>query len=254
METSNGGYYSPIHPARDCYTLLYIPETRPLMNKPPHLYPENIIDKCSGRPLSDYYPVELRGKPIHRDPRLDLGFYTGYYMGPPGHGRLPKNPDKGLGRGDLLLFMAGLATYPEEPWGKGFTLPMVKRVLRKTCRMGGCGVYIVGGIIVEHIVDTSVAGWNRAISEHPVLEQSPHYYRISGDGRDHPVAVVGRGFQLDRPLLIGRGKNNPHRNLAELIGEGNAVMVSRNNYRRSRIIVVESIEDFMDKLLKLSEA
>ncbi len=249
IETSNGGYYSPIHANRG-YTLLYIPENHQLRDHPSHLYPENIRDECTGLTLDHYYPVEDRGRPIHRDPRLDLGFYTGYYMGPPGYGRLPKKPSKRLGPGDLLLFMAGLAKYPEKLWASRFTRGLIRRIHRETCSRGLCGVYIVGGIIIEEVIDISVTGWDQALKIYPQLYYSPHYYR---SGSDHPVAVVGKGFKLGKPLLIGYGKNKPHKNLVELIGYRDAYMVSRNNYRRSSVLSMGSVEEYIEKIHVLAE-
>ena len=242
IETSNGGYYSPIHPDNDCYTLLYIPENpQRLRVVPDHLIPRNITDPCTGRRLADYYPVEMREKPIHRDPRLDLGFYTGYYMP---HGRQPKKPGKRLEPGDHLAFMAGLAEYPPNYWDKPHTHREIKRTFRQICRNPKqCGVYIVGGIIIEEIVNIAETGWKQAVAMYPALRESPHYYRID----DYPVAVIGKTYQLNPPIRISSPENSrkPSEQLIQLVGEQNASNIARNNYRRSGTLEVFNEDLFM---------
>ncbi len=245
IESSNGGYYSPIHQDRGCYTLLYIIDDPNRYSWiPDHLLPDNIVDNCTGYRLSVFYPVEYLDKPIHRDPRLDLGFYTGYYMP---HGRLPVKDDKRLGRGDLLLFMAGLCKYNENLWGGRYSLSRFRSVFRRVYRSGFCGIYIVGGIIVEDIVDVSVYGWENIISSYPFLKYSPHYYRVG----DEPVAVIGSGFKLVKPLLIGFRRGVYSGYFEELIGRRDALMVSMNNFMRSRVIEIGDQYMFIDKMLRL---
>jgi hypothetical protein len=245
IESSNGGYYSPIHQGLDCYTLLYIiDDPNKYSQIPDHLLPGNIVDDCTGYKLSFFYPIEYLDKPIHRDPRLDLGFYTGYYMP---RGRLPVKNDKRLGRDDLLLFMAGLCRYDEDLWGRGYGLSYFKKVFRRVYRSGFCGIYIVGGIIVEDVIDVSIYGWRDIIGSYPFLKYSPHYYRVG----DEPVAVIGSGFKLVKPLLIGFRRGVYSSYFEELIGRRDALMVSMNNFRRSRVIEIGDPYVFIDKILEL---
>lgn len=231
FETSNGGYYSPIH-GDGCVTLLPIPDNRSRYRiVPPHLLADRIIDSCSGRRLSTYYPIEYGVEPlIHRDPRLDLGFYTGYYAP---KGRLPKKNDKKLGRGDYLLFMAGLARYPKDFWSTRRRLGEIRRVFRKLVREGRTGIYIVGGLRVVEVIDTSTTGWSKAVGEYPFLAESPHYYRLN----DYPVAVVGEPLKMN-PIVISDPNRKPTDSLVALVGREHAWRIARNNYRKSRIIRV----------------
>ncbi len=235
IETSNGGYYSPIHSDKNCYTLLYIPENPARLRMvPDHLIPQNITDPCTSRKLADYYPIEMKDKPIHRDPRLDLGFYTGYYMP---QGRLPKKPGKRLEPGDHLVFMAGLAEYPPNYWDKPHTQREIIRTFRQICRNPKrCGIYIVGGIIIKEIINIVETGWNNAITIHPDLKESPHYYRKN----DHPVAVIGKSYILNPPVRISSLVDNrrPSEQLIQIVGERNAYSIARNNYRRSGVLEV----------------
>ncbi|ADI31854.1 hypothetical protein [Staphylothermus hellenicus] len=140
LETSNGGYYSPLY--RKCYTLLPIPEDPYRLREIPlHLQPGKIIDQCTGEKFSKFYPVEHDNNPIHNDPRLDLGIYTGYYMP---KGRLPHKKGKKLEENDLLLFMAGLAEYPEKFWSKRRGLREIKKAFRDSLVNGKAGIFIVG--------------------------------------------------------------------------------------------------------------
>lgn len=237
FETSNGGYYSPIH-GDGCASLLPIPDDRRRYRViPSHLLANNIVDTCTGDKLSAYYPMEYGVQPlVHRDPRLDLGFYTGYYA--PG-GRLPKSNDKRLGEGDYLLFMAGLARYPRSFWNTRRRLGEIKRVFRKLVREGRTGIFIVGGLRVTRVVDVSVDGWDRVLEEYPFLAESPHYYRFN----DHPVAVIGKPLSID-PVMIADSAGKPTRKLVELIGREYAYRVARNNYRKSKVVRIEgSLEE-----------
>ncbi len=238
-ETSSNGYYSPLHRG-NCPTLLPIPEEGVLRAKPWFMDPRRTRSPCTGEPLSTYYPVEHAATPIHNDPRLDLGLYTDYYM--PG-GRLPSRPGKRLGRGDVLLFMAGLAQYPDEAWRRPRSLREQKRLFDEARRRGRAAVYLVGGIVVEEIVDTGLVGWEKAVRRHPVLACSPHYYRVM----DEPVAVLGRGFTLQPPPRISCGRG-PCRGFTMLLGDA-ALGAARNNYRRTRVVEWRgNWTDFLEEL------
>lgn len=241
LETSNGGYYSPLH--SKCYTLLPIPENpRKLREVPEHLQPDKIVDLCTKKKLSSFYPLEHRNNPLHNDPRLDLGFYTGYYMP---KGRIPHRAEKRLGENDLLLFMAGLARYPENFWSKSRSLREIKKAFRESVRRGKSGIFIIGGIIVREIIDISETGWGIMIKKYPVIKHSPHYYRRN----DYPVAVIGKGFFLKKPFRISTSNLKPTKNFVELIGKENAYNTARNNYRRTRVIKIKDASAFIESLL-----
>ncbi len=242
FETSNGGYYSPLH-ENGCASLLPIPDDRRRYRRiPQHLLADKITDPCTGNSISIYYPIEYGTRPlVHRDPRLDLGFYTGYYAP---NGRLPKREEKRLGEGDYLLFIAGLAMYPEDFWIMRRRLGEIRRVFRKLVREGKAGVFIVGGLRVIELIDTSATGWSEAIEKYSFLAESPHYYRV----KDYPVAVVGEPLIID-PIMIADSTGKPTRKLVALIGEERARSIARNNYRKSRVIRVGV--DFEEKLANL---
>ncbi len=242
FETSNGGYYSPIHD-NGCATLLPILDNREWYRViPPHLLANNIVDTCTGCRLSAYYAVEYGVQPlVHRDPRLDLGFYTGYYA--PG-GRLPKSSDKRLVEGDYLLFMAGLARYPEGFWGARRRLNEIKRIFQRLVHDGKTGIFIVGGLRVVEVVDVSVTGWSRVLEEYPFLAESPHYYRFN----DNPVAVIGEPLQIT-PIKIADSRGKPTMELIKIVGREHALKIARNKYRKSRVVVVKG--DVEDQLVNL---
>jgi hypothetical protein len=224
-DLSNGGQYSILHPD-GCTTLIPVPETGRLKGKPPcHMDPTCYRSPCTGKPLAAYMEKSYI---LHNDPRLDLGFYTGYHAP---RGRLPRR----LGEGDLVLFAAGLV--PEEH---------VERLgTARASRLYG-EVYIVGGLLVEDVVDVSALGWEEALARHPQLAMSPHYWRLN----DEPVALVGRGFTLTPPLKAGaRGKGGlePTQQLRRLLGGKAAEAFARSRFRRTRLLNT-SPEDVFETL------
>jgi len=232
------GYYSPLEGG--CATLIPIPEEH--VNRGD--YPREALDPrvarspCSGRSLDNYMPLG-RGWLLHNDPRLDMepGFYTDYYAP---QGRLPRSPERGLRPGDLLLFAAGLAQYPRGFWERRRRLTEILRAFREARERGGLGVYLVGGLRVEKVIDVSRTGWERALELAPVLRYSPHLYR---DG-DRPVAVVGEPLATGEPVLLarpaaGRLCGEPTPLLIGLLGRRAAEAFLRQNCRRARVVTVE---------------
>ncbi len=182
-DTSTVGYYSP-H-LDGCPVLLPVPEPRLDPGRlPDHLDPWRVRDPCAGRPLAWYMP--LGGEwPLHRDPRLDLGFYTE----PLGsRGRLPSS----LGRGWLLVFAAGLAEYPGGFWDERRRRAEILAAYREARLAGRARVYAVAVLDVERVVD--VVDWGRAP---PCLRVSPHA-AVGEPAR----AVVGRAYTLDPPAPL----------------------------------------------------
>ena len=183
---------------------------------PCFLRPRCLLSPCSLRSLSFYM---ARYSPVlHNDPRLDKGFYTGYWAP---RGRLPRS----LGRGDVLLFVAGLVW---EDYTGLATRP------GKLVERGLAGIYFVGGIVIEEILDTRSMGWSRALHRWPRLVYSPHYWRR----RDTPVAVVGQGFMF-RPLLPASAPGTlraPSEAAIELLGAEAAKGLARSRFRRSRLV------------------
>ncbi len=233
MDTANGGYYSPLH-EDGCASLLPIPETTDLRYVPSFLNPDNIVDPCGYGYLSRYYAKECfkdKQKVIHNDPRPDLGFYTGHYSP---KGRIPKSPQKRLGEGDIILFMAGLAEYPDNLWEKKPSLRDIQKSLSKLKKRGKAGIYVVSGLIVERIIDVKLSSWSKVLKKYPVLRFSPHYYRL----KDHTIAVLGRGFNINPPLKIYCFKQGITRIFIELIGRENAIKIMKNNFRKSGIIEI----------------
>lgn len=233
MDEANGGYYSPLHEG-GCASILPVPEKNSLRHIPSFMNPDNIVDPCGYGVLSRYYVCDCFSnnvKAVHNDPRPDLGFYTGHYAP---YGRIPKSFGKRLREGDILLFMAGLAEYPEDLWDHCRTVKDVRKVLSSLKRRGKAGIYIVSGLVVERVVDIGRTGWVKALRDYPVLEYSPHYY--SWD--DRTVAVIGKGFIISPPLKIYCFREGLSREFIDLVGRDNAVKIMRNNFRRSGVVEV----------------
>jgi len=231
-ESANGGIYSILW--EDCLTILPIPEKQILGNDPKHLRMDKIIDKCTNKPIKEFYPKRIREKYlyVHYDPRLDKGFYTDYYMP---RGRLPKKKDKRLGENDLLLFMAGIIKREKQNSTK---IPSINKYNKN----GKAGIFIIGGIIVEEIIDTEEIGWKKAIKKYPELKLSPHYYRYG----DKPVAVIGKSFILEEPYPLMIFPRIINKDAYQLLGKEILYNMVRNNFRRSRVF-----ETNLDKILKI---
>ncbi len=237
-DTNNIGYYSVLHDDQ-CISLLPIIETTGLRDKPIFMDPYRIIDPCRNVPLITYYKfTKYRINAIHNDPRLDLGFYTEENK----PSRLPK---KKLKKGDIILFMAGLAQYPPEIWF--FDNVNMRKILYNLRKEGKIGVYIVGGLVVERKIEINNSQWNDAISKYPVLTYSPHYYRVE---KRNTFAVLGKGFYIDPPIKIAVLTTKGYRltrKFISLIGYNNAEKLLRQNFRKSRYILVE--HDRLEKIL-----
>ena len=227
-DTSTARQYSVLH-ENGCSTLIPIPEQKTRLRMAPcFLDPYCTLSPCTKKPIADY----ILGEPflLHNDPRLDLGFYTGYWAP---RGRIPR----GLREGDLVLFMAGLVR--EE------SLEESRRGLEAVQERGAGGVYVVGGLIVERILDVFREGWEKALKEHYWLQCSPHYWRRG----DAPVALIGRGFLLYPPLRASSRNREPSRELASLIGLKKATALARSNYRRSGLLPLDAwklLEEFKE--------
>ena len=201
-DTSTAGYYSPLHPGLGCATLLPVPDPRVPGDPPEWLDPWRTRDPCTGRPLAWYMP--LGGEwVLHRDPRLDLGFYTE----PLGRrGRLPRR----LGPGWVLVFAAGLAVYPEGFWTGRRRGGEILSAYRRARAGGRAGVYIIGLLFVEEVLE--VRDWSRAPG---VLWESPH--RLYGE----PVrAVIGEPLLLEPPVPVSRLMDSWLAGRLEKLGRG----------------------------------
>ena len=232
------GYYSPLT-EDGCPMLIPIPETRvekPWSQLPSSLDPRRWRSRCTGQPLEHYMPLEHPWL-LHNDPRLDTGgegFYTDYYAP---KGRLPKSPEKELRPGDVLAFAAGLASYPRGFWERRRRHREILQAFREAVARGDAGLYLVGYLVVQEVIDTSKTGWERAISRHPVLRESPHYHRIG----DRPVAVLGKPRMLEKPLRLasplgGRLCGRPEEPLVEILGARAAARLVKQNCRRSSVV------------------
>lgn len=230
-DLSNVGYYSVLH-EDECVTILPIVERRELRAVPAFMEPSSIVDKCTGRKLSTYYKFSRVGQgAIHNDPRIEMGFYTE-------DSRPSRLSARGISRGAVLLFMTGLAKYPEDVWL--FDLKVFRKVLRRIREENKVGLYVVGGIVVDRVVsiDGSSYDWSRAVEEFPVLMYSPHYYRSE---RGSAVAFVGRGFFVNPPLKIATVTSRGYRisrSLYDLVGRGVAMKLARQNFRKSSLVEV----------------
>jgi hypothetical protein len=235
-DTYNIGYYSILRD--DCITLLPIVERYDLSSIPVFMDPSKIIDKCTNAPLSIYYKFSrFKARAIHNDPRPDLGFYTE-------EDRPSRIPKRKLRRGDIVLFMAGLARYPDEIWY--LDQVNMRRLLYDLKKAEKIGIYIVGGIIVDKIIEIG-GDWNEYIIKYPVLSYSPHYYRLE---RRETVAVLGRGFTVNPPVRIASITLEGYRlsrGLIHLIGYRDSEKLARQNFRKSRYKVVD--ERVLEKII-----
>ncbi len=230
-----GGYFSPLH-ARDCATLIPIPEID--AKRSVFLDPSVVKDECTGKPLEHYMPTDM-GWLLHRDPRLDLGFYMDYSW------RLSSS----LARGDMLAFMAGLARYPEGFWERRRSYREIKKAFRESVRLKRAGIYLVGLLHVREVIGISRSGWDYALRSHPQLSESPHYQRPD----DKPIAVVGRGYLVSPPAPLSipsiKLSGQPPTDLAKaLLGIEVAGKMAGGNYRKSR--GVEKNLDEIGEVLK----
>ncbi len=182
-DTSNAGYYSPLHEDLGCASLVPIPDPK-ILRPPPWLDPDMVVDDCTGAPLSTYMP--LGGEwPLHRDPRLDLGFYT-----EPLHprGRMPRF----AGKEWIIVFIAGLAVYPRGFWERRRRKAEIVREFRRSYARGLAGVYAVALLDVEAVLE--VQDWRCAPK---ILGESPH--RVYGE----PVrAFIGRVAVIEPPAPV----------------------------------------------------
>lgn len=241
---ARGGYYSPLHVSEECATLIPVPETE-TKSRLDFIDPNKVVDPCTHMPLRRFQPWEQSWL-LHNDPRLDLGFYTGYYAP---RGRLPRRPGHRLVRNDVLGFIAGLAVYPEGFWDKWKRLQDIRRAFKNAVNSGRAGVYLIGFIVVKAVINIEAVGWNKALEMFPQLSQSPHYLRKY----DHPVAVIGEGYIVRPPVRLtepsqGLARMKPNSFLKRLIGDDAAKALAQSNYRRSRIMRIGRVWKLIDAL------
>ncbi len=260
------GYYSPLHRELGCASLIPIPEDPLLLreeyrvNPPSFMDPDKWIDVCTGRVISSFMPIRppirlnefVRGVPsrkgiayrepwiLHNDPRIDRGFYTDTGS------RIPRE----LKRGDILFFAAGLAEYPRDFWNRRRTLSSIINAFNRAREEGKAGIYLVGGIVVKEVVhlDTN-EDWEKAISMHSYLRESPHFYRLNRSA----IAIIGRGFTVSPPAPLtiprrGSSLGTPSRLLQEILGKEAAHSFVRGNARISKLVEVVSMEKIFDML------
>lgn len=237
-DLSNPGYYSVIH--RDnCITILPVVEKNSLETIPSFMDPGRIIDKCSGKPLEYYYKFsKFNPKAIHNDPRIDLGFYTE-------EARSNRLPYTKMSRETIILFMSGLAKYPENIWfASKKEFRKIQREIRSKNLMG---IYIIGGIVLNKVLKIESSDWNKTFEEIPVLMYSPHYYRKNNK---NTVAFIGKGFYINPPLKIATLTTDSFkitRDLIELINRENVYKLIKQNFRKTSII--ETKRDIFEKTL-----
>ncbi len=232
----NIGYYSILH-RDECITFLPIVERKKLRSIPSFLNPRDIIDPCTGDPLYKYYRyTRYYVNAVHYDPRIDLGFYTEEYKG-------RRLPVKKIKKKDLILFISGLAKYPEDLWKKKEI--NMNKILYDLKKKKSIGIYIVGGIYVDKIIYIRSSDWDSVIEKYSVLYYSPHYYRLND--RDS-IGVIGKSFYVKPPIPIAYLTLKGYRltrYLIDLMGYSNAVKFSRQNFRKSRYILIDD-----EKLMK----
>jgi len=203
-DTSTVGYYSPLHDHLECASLLPIPERRiELSRAPVWLNPYFVRDPCTNLAMATFMPLGLEWV-MHRDPRLDLGFYTE----PLGRsGRLPR----AVSRGWLLVLVSGLAVYPEGFWDRRRSRREVLKAFREAMGSSRGGVYIVALMEIEEVLE--VRDWSRAPRE---LLQSPHsalgepVRAVLGDVMlvtpPIPLDAIARGRLRERIERLARGR------------------------------------------------
>ncbi|RLG79212.1 MAG: hypothetical protein DRO13_06310 [Thermoprotei archaeon] len=229
-DLGNVGYYSVLH-SDGCTTLLPVAEEEGLISIPNFMNPLRIRDKCTDKPIAHYYAFAKRSiKAVHNDPRIDLGFFTENYRG----GRLPK---KSIRIGDYVLFMSGLAEYPEKTWyldRKEFY-----RLVKSLRKKGKVGIYIVGGIVVERKLVIRSRDWDSVSAKHPVLLYSPHNYWSE---RKDTLAVIGRGFYVKPPVRVATLTDTgfrPSAKLIRLVGRTAANKLVRQRFRKTGLLILD---------------
>ncbi len=170
----------------ECPVLLPVPDPRVPEPPPPHLDPWSVEDQCAGRSLAWYMPVGGEWR-LHRDPRLDLGFYTEPLD--PRRRRLPRR----LGRGDVIVFAAGLAWFPEGFWSSRRR----RREILSAFQGARRGVYAVALLRVEGVYE--VTDWSVPPPVEGALE-SPH-----ASYREPALLVHGRVEAIDPPAPLDPG-------------------------------------------------
>lgn len=178
-----------------------------LRGTPCFLDPARLLSPCTLEPLTAYTGHR---RPLHNDPRLDLGFLTDHWAP---RGRIPRR----LGLGDTIGFMALV-----EPLGEP----------------GRRYIGLVALLTVERIIDTALTGWEKAVEEEPALAQSPHYWRTA---RDNPVALLGQAVLLEPPPpLSAPGRLAEPSNWAKQLLGGDAEKLARGRFRRSRLLGIDA--------------
>jgi len=159
-------------------------------------------------------------------------------------GRIPW----GLTRGDVILLIAGLARYPRGFWDTRRRKAEIRRAMRESEAQCTSGLYIVGGIIVEDLVDVAGVGWRELLSVYPCAMETSFYWDAARYGIDEgPLLVVGETFKLYPPVVVYKC-NRPARELAKILGNEAVERALRNELRRAAPLKVEGL------LEKLEEA
>jgi hypothetical protein len=226
LDTSTGGYYSPLHMLLKCATLIP-PEEFPLtpyrLEKiPPWLNPFKVRDPCTGMPLNKFLPLDRKWV-LRNNPRLDLGFLTDRPIAR--GGKIPW----GITKDSLILFISGLAEYPEDFWETPRRLVEIRRAFRESLHNCKASLYAVGGLIVEKFIDVLNYGWKRIVNKYPCLKESPDYWYNDPE----VVAILGKPFRLRPPIKLYTPCNwKVSQALIDLLGKKRAQKVASTVFKK----------------------
>ncbi len=245
LDTSNGGYYSPIHKSLKCATLIppsILPLTPERLRRiPPWLNPYKVIDPCTGKHMINYLPSDKKWV-LHNDPRLDLGFLTDKPMAR--GGRIPW----GVIKGSVVVFVSGLIDYPEGFWETPRRFAEIRHLFREAMSDCRAALYAVGGMIVDNFIDILDLGWKRAIDRHPCLKESPNYWYQDPE----VIAILGKPFRLRPPVKLYTYCNwKATQALIELLGSETSEKVLRNELKRMNLFEVQDPLEILERYAKV---
>ncbi len=245
LDTSNGGYYSPLHRELKCASLIpqvelpLTPERLSII--PPWLNPYKVIDSCTGKYIEKFMPWDKRWV-LHNDPRLDLGFLTDRPVAR--GGRIPW----GIINEGVIIFVSGLIVYPKDFWEVPRRFVEIKKIFKESMENCKASLYAVAGLIVKNFIDILESGWKKAIDKYPCLRESPNYWYLDPE----VIALIGEPFKLRPPVKLYTFCNwNVSDVLVELLGSEVAEKVARHIIRKTNPFFIKDPLEVLERYAKL---
>ncbi len=245
LDTTKGGYYSPLHEDLKCASLIP-PAELPLTPKrlsiiPSWLNPYKVIDSCTGNPIVKFMPWDKKWV-LHNDPRLDLGFLTDRPIAR--GGRIPW----GIVNEGIVIFVSGLITYPKGFWEIPRRFVEIKRFFRESMENCRASLYAVGGLVIKDFIDILEVGWKKAIEKYPCLEQSPNYWYLDPE----VIVLIGEPFKLRPPVKLYTFCNWKIGDaLIDLLGPKLAEKTARNLLKKTNPLSISDPIEILEKYAKV---